>query len=180
MHPPRRRLLPWTLAGVACAALATVLFMWAPWRAAPVDDRQIHFSIVTPDTLGGASALNVVAGQSPRGILRWRRAEEDRRHRRSAAESLRRGHLPRCLGTRDATLVFESPEVLKFIDDWSPDGRFLLFHTLVPSKLYAVPLSGDRKPVLLAQAQKTIDSPHSSPDSKWVSYNTDESGASET
>ena len=46
--------------------------------------------------------------------------------------------------------------------------------------MYAAPLSGDPKPVLLAKSQKTIDSPHFSPDGKWVSYNTDESGTWET
>jgi len=83
------------------------------------------------------------------------------------------------LGTRDATLVFESRED-KYVDDWSPDGRFLLFRTLLPYKLYALPLSGDRKPELLAQSPKNLDSPHFSPDSKWVSYNTQESSAWET
>jgi Tol biopolymer transport system component len=84
------------------------------------------------------------------------------------------------LGTRDATVLFELANSRGALSDWSPDGRFLLFQTLPPSELYAAPLSGDPKPVLLAKSQKTIDSPHFSPDGKWVSYNTDESGTWET
>jgi Tol biopolymer transport system component len=84
------------------------------------------------------------------------------------------------LGTRGATPVFESAESPKYLDDWSPDGRFLLFHVESPSKLYAVPLSGDRMPMLLAHAQAAIDSAHFSPDGKWVSYATNESGQYET
>ena len=83
------------------------------------------------------------------------------------------------LGTRDVT-VLESPDLRGGLSDWSPDGRFLLFQTPPPSELYATPLSGDPKPVLLAKSQKAIDSPHFSPDGKWVSYSTYESGTWET
>ena len=84
------------------------------------------------------------------------------------------------LGTRDATVLFELPDVRGALSDWSPDGRFLLFQTTRPSELYATPLSSDPKPVLLVKSQQGIDSPHFSPDGKWVSYNTDESGTWET
>jgi Tol biopolymer transport system component len=97
-----------------------------------------------------------------------------------AFRALRNGKLAfyqQILGTRDATVLFESPDVRKALSDWSPDGRFLLFQTQPPSELYAAPLSGDPKPLLLAKSPKAIDSPHFSPDSKWVSYNTNESGA---
>ena len=54
------------------------------------------------------------------------------------------------LGTRDATVLFELPNSRGALSDWSPEGRFLLFQTTRPSELYAAPLSGDPKPVLLA------------------------------
>jgi Tol biopolymer transport system component/predicted Ser/Thr protein kinase len=88
----------------------------------------------------------------------------------------RRDFYQQVVGARESTLAFESPDDPKWLDDWSADGKFLLFHLNVPSKLYAVPLSGDRKPLLLAQTQRMFDSAHFSPDSKWVSYNADESG----
>jgi Tol biopolymer transport system component len=84
------------------------------------------------------------------------------------------------LGAREVTPLFAMPGTLKFTSDWSPDGQFLLFHTLPPAKLYAGPLSGDRTPLLLAQSQRAIDSARFSPDGKWVAYNTDETGESQT
>jgi Tol biopolymer transport system component len=63
------------------------------------------------------------------------------------------------------------------MDDWSRDGKFLLYHQVSGNALYVLPLDGpDRKP------QKAIDTPYSvdeariSPDSKWVVYGSNESG----
>ena len=61
------------------------------------------------------------------------------------------------------------------IDDWSPDGRFILYH--VPTELWALPLDGDRKPfVAIKPRSGSIDQPGFSPDGKWIAYNSDESG----
>jgi eukaryotic-like serine/threonine-protein kinase len=76
--------------------------------------------------------------------------------------------------------VYESPEDPKWLDDWSPDGRFLLFNAPQSGNLFALPLAGDRKPVQLAHSLTRIDAAHFSPDSKWVSYATDETGQFET
>lgn len=78
------------------------------------------------------------------------------------------------VGTRTMTMVFESPDTRKVVDDWSRDGQFVLFHLNKPSKLYALPLSGGQ-PRLLAETTETFDEAHFSPDGKWVAYESDES-----
>ena len=93
-----------------------------------------------------------------------------------AAPKGRRDFYQQMLGARQSRLVFESSDDPKWLDDWSPDGRYLLFHLSAPSKLYAASLSGDRTTLLLAQTQGMFDSAHFSPDGKWVSYGANESG----
>jgi Tol biopolymer transport system component len=66
-------------------------------------------------------------------------------------------------------------------DEWSPDGRWLLFHDAAVPVLQAQELdaSGAVKgePVVAARALTgTIDQGHMSPDGKWVAFNSNESG----
>jgi Tol biopolymer transport system component len=103
------------------------------------------------------------------------------------------------IGTRDVTLLFESPDDPKWLDDWSPNGpggQFLLFHVPGAGTLYACALSdsstaaastvqgaggaADRKPLALTRTTALVDSAHFSPDGKLVSYATNESGPYET
>ena len=96
-----------------------------------------------------------------------------------AFESLqkaKRDFYQQVVGSRTTTLLFESPDDPKWLDDWSRDGQFLLFHTPRPSKLVAIPLTGDRKAQLLAESPAAFDGAHFSPDAKWVAYGTNESG----
>jgi len=68
------------------------------------------------------------------------------------------------------------------LDDWSPDGRFLLFHKGTRSAgsegidLWVLPLSGDRKPFLYCGGPGNQTYAQFSPDGKWVAYSSDESG----
>jgi hypothetical protein len=64
------------------------------------------------------------------------------------------------------------------LDAWSPDGRFLLFHVTGDRALYALPLSGERKPFVCAQGAsgQAPDEASFSPDGKWITFNSDESG----
>ncbi len=66
------------------------------------------------------------------------------------------------------------------VTDWSPDGRFILYEQGDPGKrrveIWAVPLSGDRKPFPVVQAPSHGESGRLSPDGAWVAYNSDESG----
>ena len=79
------------------------------------------------------------------------------------------------VGSADARLIFESPEDPKWLDDWSADGKFLLFHRPRPSKLYAVALDDPKTARLLLDIPGTIDGAHFSPDGKWIAYQTMES-----
>jgi eukaryotic-like serine/threonine-protein kinase len=64
------------------------------------------------------------------------------------------------------------------IDDWSKDGRFVLYHIDSTRELWALPLAGDRKPILVMRTLSGTqpDEANFSPDGKWVAYNTSESG----
>ena len=100
-----------------------------------------------------------------------------------AFESLPKGKRDlymQAVGTRNPVLAYESADDPKWLDDWSPDGRFLLFHVPLTNTLYAAPLSGDKTVIELTRSRGRIDAARFSPDSKWVSYATDESGQYET
>jgi Tol biopolymer transport system component len=61
-----------------------------------------------------------------------------------------------------------------FPEAWSPDGRFLLYQT--KGNIHVLPLFGERKPFpLLATASVEWDSQFS-PDGRWISYTSFESG----
>ena len=70
------------------------------------------------------------------------------------------------------SFAFDEPAV---VDQWTPDGRFLIFRTHGKA-VYAMPLSGDRKPRMLADTPYSEDEVHVSPDGRWVAFDSDESG----
>ena len=68
----------------------------------------------------------------------------------------------------------------RVLNDWSPDGRFLLY-TLVNNPrtgwgIWYVPLSGDRKPVPFVETPFLERAGQFSPDGHWVAYHSNESG----
>ena len=76
-------------------------------------------------------------------------------------------------------LLLESPNI-KIPQDWSKDGRFLLYYEVDPKTgrdLWALPMTGsERKPRVVANT--AFDERHGqfSPDGRFVAYATDESG----
>ena len=74
------------------------------------------------------------------------------------------------VGSSTPTLAFESPDDPKWLDDWSADGQWLLFHRPRPSKLYAVKPGDPASLKLLLETTQTVDGAHFSPDGKWISY----------
>jgi len=80
------------------------------------------------------------------------------------------------IGQSNATQVFSSADEVKWLDDWSADGAFLLFHLPRPSKLFAVKVSEPAKPILLLDTSETVDGAHFSPDGKWIAYQITEGG----
>jgi Tol biopolymer transport system component len=81
-------------------------------------------------------------------------------------------------GAGNEELLRESPNV-KVPQDWSRDGRFLLYYEIDPKTfydLYALPMTGERKPIVLANTQFQENMGQFSPDGRWVAYRSDESG----
>jgi Tol biopolymer transport system component len=65
---------------------------------------------------------------------------------------------------------------------WSPDGRFLIYAQINPgtgADLLALPVEGDRHPLVLAETAGNEDQGQFSPDGHWVAYTSNESGVSE-
>jgi len=82
-------------------------------------------------------------------------------------------------------LLFQSDRGL-IAQDWSRDGQFILYlrgdekaNFDTGSDLWALPLTGDRKPFPVAQAKFDERDGQFSPDSKWVAYASNESGQSQ-
>src|SRR5579872_3698517 len=70
------------------------------------------------------------------------------------------------------------------LDDWSPDGRFLIFSKGNPSvasgmDLWVLPLFGDGKPYAYYAGPGDQAFAQFSPDGKWVAYASEESGRQE-
>src|SRR2546426_1176802 len=103
--------------------------------------------------------------------------------RRVAFSSDRSGHgaiyVKESSGGADEELLQQSGEPQR-IADWSADGRFILYDQGDPSKgrieLWAVPISGDRRPFPVVQGPSRDESGRFSPDGAWIAYNSDESG----
>jgi serine/threonine protein kinase/Tol biopolymer transport system component len=66
--------------------------------------------------------------------------------------------------------------------NWSSDGRFVLFHSYAlgtPPDILLLPLTGERKPIAMAQTPFAESDARFSPDMKWISYSSNASGRSE-
>jgi Tol biopolymer transport system component len=80
-------------------------------------------------------------------------------------------------GTGDEELLLES-STTKVPLDWSADGRFLLYRNDDPqtgSDLWALPLTGERKPFPVVQTPFQDRDGQFSPDTKWVAYQSNNS-----
>jgi eukaryotic-like serine/threonine-protein kinase len=75
-------------------------------------------------------------------------------------------------GTEEPLVSFQKPVV---VDQWTPDGRFILFRSFGKA-VYAMPLTGDRTPRMLVDTPFLEDEIHVSPDGRWVAFHTNESG----
>ncbi|MBW3563817.1 MAG: protein kinase [Acidobacteria bacterium] len=83
---------------------------------------------------------------------------------------------------RDDALVLAEPGV-QIPRDISPDGRYLLYATdkepAMKRDLWVAPLEGDAEPFPFVRSPFAENHARFSPDGKWVSYTSDESGQSQ-
>jgi Tol biopolymer transport system component len=79
-----------------------------------------------------------------------------------------------------STILHSSHDV--FVSDWSPDGQYLLYQEQSPETqgdLWLLPAGGDRKPIPYLKTPFNEANAQFSPDGKWVSYTSNESGRDE-
>jgi Tol biopolymer transport system component len=82
-------------------------------------------------------------------------------------------------GLGDEQVLLEGP---RFPSDWSPDGRFILFlYRGVKTRMdiWAMPTFGDKKEYQLVNSAFNEQTPHLSPNGRWLAYNSDETGNGE-
>ena len=78
----------------------------------------------------------------------------------------------------DDELLLKTPNN-KLLNDWSADGRYLLYQELDPKTngdLWVLPLFGDRKPARVLGTPFNEQFASFSPDGRWIGYVSDESG----
>lgn len=81
-------------------------------------------------------------------------------------------------GVGEEELLLKSDHV-KTPDDWSADGRFLLYRDLDPktqTDLWVLPMTGEKKPEPVVRSPFTDFQGRFSPDGRWIAYVSNESG----
>jgi len=85
-------------------------------------------------------------------------------------------------GTREAEPLLMSAEE-KYVSDWSPDGRYLLYTSRGDADtgwdMWTLPMDGERKPIVMARTKFAELWARFSPDSRFVAYQSNESGRAE-
>ena len=86
------------------------------------------------------------------------------------------------LGSAQKDVVLLESALDKFPSDFSRDGNYLIFYQIDPVTkydLWALPMTGDRKPFPLLQSGYNEHRATLSPDGKWLAYGSDETGQDE-
>jgi serine/threonine protein kinase len=100
-----------------------------------------------------------------------------------AFSSARQGNLnlyrKRADGSGDIERLTDSKEA-QYLSSWSGDGKYIMFAPQAPTPdLWLLPMTGDRKPKQFLATRFTENEGAFSPDSRWVAYQSNESGRME-
>ena len=79
---------------------------------------------------------------------------------------------------KEEPLIPDPPKPGVVVDDWSPDGRFVIFRNLGRA-IYTVTPDAERKIRLIVETGYNKDQSHVSPDGKWIAYHGNESTTTE-
>jgi Tol biopolymer transport system component len=87
-------------------------------------------------------------------------------------------------GSGPAELLLGGKGAQTDVEDWSPDGKYLLYDTRTSPQvpqihLYVLPLAGDRKPMPFVNNEFITQQGQFSPNGRWLVYRSMESGKSE-
>jgi Tol biopolymer transport system component len=84
-------------------------------------------------------------------------------------------------GSGTEELLYKLPGAGAVPTDWSLDGKYINYYVsqLGDNVLYALPLEGDRKPVVVARSQSEIVAARLSPDNRFLGYRSNETGRNE-
>jgi len=106
--------------------------------------------------------------------------------RRMAFVSKQTGRSEIFVGSADGAgspeLVPTTDAAFKYVKDWSPDGRFVVFQLVDPKTkgdLWLLPMDGERKAEPYLVTAYAENNARVSPDGRWLAYDSDESGATE-
>jgi eukaryotic-like serine/threonine-protein kinase len=80
-------------------------------------------------------------------------------------------------GSGSEELLLGGKEGRENVEDWSRDGKYLMYTYQPPSgaRLYVLPLDGDRKPVRFVTTEFWTQHGQFSPNGRWVAYRSQES-----
>jgi len=79
------------------------------------------------------------------------------------------------LGSESAEVIAENSKTT-FSDDWTPDGKFLLYHTDEPDTVALQPVTPGQQSTTILEEPGGRNSMRVSPDGQWIAYGSNESG----
>jgi eukaryotic-like serine/threonine-protein kinase len=127
------------------------------------------------DLLRNATATPLTIGKSEHADPRW--SPDGDKVMFDTTDNTSNVLLQVSLPASNPVQVFKFDNTTCYLDDWSPDGKYLLYHSNVKPQVWALPLAGERKPVLVTRSLSgVLDQSRFSPDGRWIAYNTNESG----